>query len=116
MAAFLKYLFTLPTQDPDYRPDMNFLIDASEARSTGRSSEEERSAVSDFMGDMPETFKHKLKVATVITKDLEYGLSRMYKTYLDLPFIDYKLFEDLETAVAWVELPDAAVAAIRSLD
>jgi len=84
---------------PDFRPELNQLIDFRQTRNVVLSHEEIRRLAS------RKIFGPRSHRAFVVPGDFEYGLARMFATYREMqgePGIS--IFRDIEKALAWLAI------------
>jgi hypothetical protein len=84
---------------------MNHLVDLREADSSPRTSD----VLHQFAGFMQSSFEGlntRPKVAVVASKDLSFGLARMYEAFADSIPWDFTVFRTIEAALIWLGLPE----------
>ena len=99
--AFYKSLFECDSFDLS----MNLLVDLREADSSHRSSgalHRVAEFVREALGDVTTT----PKVAVVAPRDISFGLARMYELFADSVPWDFVVFRSMETALAWLRVPE----------
>lgn len=85
---------------PDFDYGHNSLWDLSECRLENVSSETVKQFAGFIAGKRSEG-NAPPRSAVVVTRDLEFGLVRMYETHLDADR-DFRLFRDIDEAMAWL--------------
>jgi hypothetical protein len=90
---------------PDFRPDMNVLWDLREAKVSSISSSEVQ-RLTDLVAQHWGT-GGKSRAAFVVSRDFEFGLSRMYGIFLEsrMP-TQVQVFRDINEALQWVTSQD----------
>ncbi|UCF05396.1 MAG: hypothetical protein JSV33_16045 [bacterium] len=86
---------------PGYDPDMDVVWDLREADLTSFSSEDIQ-AVRNFVGRKWGT-GGKSRAALVVSRDVEFGLTRMYEVYLESDTkSQVHVFRDMDKAMEWI--------------
>jgi hypothetical protein len=83
---------------------MNHLVDLRKADSSPRSSDVLHQ-LADFMQSSFEGLTTGPKVAVVASKDLSFGLARMYEAFADIIPWNFIVFRDIDEALTWLDLP-----------
>ncbi|MDJ0866866.1 MAG: hypothetical protein QNK03_12210 [Myxococcota bacterium] len=53
--------------------------------------------------------RERTKLATVVRRDVDYGLARMYQAFRDTSSIEMRVFRELHEAEAWLGVPTGVV-------
>jgi hypothetical protein len=89
-------------EEPDYNPDMDVLWDLREADLSSFEADDV-----DKLSDMVSKFwgtEGKSRAALVVSKDLDYGLSRMYEMLLENRISSIvRIFREIDAALEWIE-------------
>jgi hypothetical protein len=85
---------------------MNRLVDMRQAKNFESRSSTVLQQLSEFVKmQFTETNAHP-KIAIIAPEDISFGLSRMYETYTDSVPWDLVVFRSVDTALAWLGLPE----------
>jgi hypothetical protein len=88
-------------KDPDFKEGMDVLWDFREVKSGNSEAEDIREIVS-FIRTNQEKRGRNYRVALVVSRDIDFGLARMYEAYSqELPF-DIQIFKDIKDAEQWL--------------
>lgn len=102
--SFYKDLYC----DDSFDRSINQLVDLRETDSSPRSSEV-LGEFAEFIGAALVGVTTRPKVAVVAPKDLSFGLARMYEALTDTVPWDFMVFRTIDTALAWLGLPEDLV-------
>ena len=87
---------------PDFQPDMNVMWDLRGATITSMSSAEIQ-RLSDFVAGRWGP-GGKSRAALVVSRDFEFGLTRMYEIFLESRMsVQVQVFRDLDEAMKWIK-------------
>lgn len=86
---------------PDFRPGMDSIWDLRQADLTNLTREDMRRIV-EYIERQDETRGTGYKAALVVSREVDYGFTRMYKTYADGLPVRLDIFRSLEEARAWL--------------
>lgn len=85
---------------PDFNPHHNFVWDLRECRLENVSSDAVREFAM-FVTVQWTAFGTPPKGAVVVSRDLEFGLSRLFTSYLD-ERSDFRIFREMDEAIEWL--------------
>ncbi len=87
--------------DPDFRPELSQLIDATKVEKFRVTSDCIRKLA------MRNEFGHGSRRACVVSASIGYGLARMYQILTSHTPDEFAVFKDKDEAFAWLGLTDA---------
>ena len=88
--------------DPDFRASMDILWDFRAVTTRIVDAQEVKDLVN-FIRTNQSKRGSNYRVALVVSRDMDYGLARMYEAYSqDLP-VQIRIFDELEQAELWLE-------------
>jgi len=86
---------------PDFRPEFNQLVDIREASRTDLSHNDVRRMAERRI------FSDKSRRAFVVSRDFEFGLSRVFATYREIRGeTGIEVFRDMKKALSWLSLTE----------
>lgn len=87
--------------DPDFKPNINSIWDFR-AVTTRLIDSQEITDLITFIRTIQEKRGRDYRVAILVSRDMDYGLARMFEAHSQsLPF-QVRIFEDLEQAKSWI--------------
>ena len=86
---------------PDFRPGMDAIWDLRQADLTNLTRDDMR-CIAEYMQRKSETRGTGYKAALVVFREVDFGFSRMCKTYADDLPVRLQIFRSLEEAQAWL--------------
>ena len=84
---------------------MNLLVDLRLTDSSQRSNNALRK-LSDFMNGQFKNTDKKIKVAVIASKDISFGLARMYEAFIKTVKVEFVVFRAADAALAWLGVPE----------
>jgi hypothetical protein len=88
-------------EDPAFKPGMDILWDFRDVRSEISKADQIREIVS-YIRTNQDRRGGNYRVALVVTRDIDFGLARMYEAYSqELPF-EIRIFKNLNDAENWL--------------
>lgn len=88
-------------QDPDFKPDIDSIWDFRSV-TTRLIDAQEITDLINFIRTVQEKRGRNYRVAILVSRDMDYGLARMFEVHSqNLPF-QVRIFEDLEQARSWL--------------
>jgi hypothetical protein len=88
--------------DPDFKPNIDSIWDFRSV-TTRLIDAQEITDLINFVRTIQEKRGRDYRVAIIVTRDMDYGLARMFEVHSqDLPF-QVRIFEDLEQAKSWLK-------------
>ena len=84
--------------DPEYDPYYHTLNDIRQLRSLFE--EKQSSIILQEINQLKREFR--IKSASVVSSDVQFGIGRMYDVFHERINIDYRVFRDMESACEWL--------------
>lgn len=88
-------------RDPDFRPGMKELSDIRNITRLDVTAAGIRAMVEQDQRDRAVVASHRL--ALVVSKDLDFGMARMYQTLTESTMKNVGVFRDIDKANAWLQ-------------
>lgn len=89
---------------PDYDPKLNSLWDLRALEFVGDVAP--LRTLAEFV-KQPGVIEEPIRAALVVSRDLEFGIARLFQSHADEAPVKYQVFRDMDEARAWVGAGDA---------
>lgn len=100
--AAVDALFRAVLADPAFRPGLDLLVEVPVGRNPSAEAIRERAKL---LAELSPRLGRRL--ALVVERDVDFGLGRMFGSFVDEAGLDVRVFRDAAEAEAWLQ-PDGA--------